>query len=183
MQDALDYINYFWSVISGVRGELPTINGDALYVMGAITVSALFIAFFIIDAMKKTPRTVEVPMEVGPMTREEYKRQTRSRKEAEKKAIADGITDLLLTLNTKGVLSDEGYRHWHLRFGTTLNISDLLPAKLTAEQLKLAIRRRTAGTFYTPVKLPDGHYYKPPKKELNQLEKIMLAHKLSTKAA
>ena len=105
------------------------------------------------------------------MSKESYVLSKRQRKLREHALIADGVAAMLLDLYTKGELTAERYQYWHLRFGTQLALKDLLPQKLSPQQLKEAMKKRIANGVYRPVSIPG-----PPVKKTrykNKLEEIL----------
>ena len=87
------------------------------------------------------------------------------------------IVEGLLNLQTKGELSDVGYRNWSLRLGNEFNLTDLMPGKITSKELKEVLKkRRNGGSYYgiyEPVNIPGP---KPGERKLNPLEEIFHRH-------
>lgn len=96
-------------------------------------------------------RSVKVPGEEQMNAKEKYKLSRRELKQKENNIIADEVENFLLKLYTDGKITEERYQHWHLRFGTQLGLKDLLPVKLTPDQIKIAARKRRSAGTYKPV--------------------------------
>lgn len=115
------------------------------------------------------------PGEVMVVNRGEYVLSKREIRQKESNLIADEVENFLLKLYTNGKLTSERYQHWHLRFGTQLALKDLLPVKITPEQLKQAMKARRDCAKYRPVPFPK-ETPKPKLKKLNALETALLKH-------
>lgn len=102
----------------------------------------------------------EGKMQRDKAAKKQYIIDDKVRRYIERLAIGEMVADGLLRLHTKGELSAEGYRNWHLRFGAEFNLPDLLPGKLSAAELKTNLKKRRNGGSYhgtmKQVKLP-GH--------------------------
>lgn len=92
----------------------------------------------------------KVPGE-GKMKKAEYILSRREAKQKENNVIADEVETFLLKLFSEGRITEERYRHWHMRFGTQLGLKDLLPVKLTPAQIKKAANARLNSDIYKPV--------------------------------
>lgn len=146
-------------------------NFDLIYLaVGAV----LFLALigFTLHKVKKIPDPGEDKM----TTKGEYVLSKRELRQKENNLIADEVEDFLLKLHNAGKLTSERYQYWHLRFGTQLALKDLLPVKLTPEQLKQAMKARRTVAKYRAVPFPKET---PKTKKLNALEAALTKH-LST---
>lgn len=109
------------------------------------------------------------------MKKEEYLTSKRQRRNKERSLIADGVGDLLLNLFAAGAITEDRYKYWHLRFGTQLALKDLLPQKLTPEDIKSAMKKRVGNGVYKPVpffKTTGEKKYKPK----NKIDAILHRH-------
>jgi hypothetical protein len=103
------------------------------------------------------------------MNKGEYILSRREQRQKDQNAIADALTDGLLTALTNGKISEEVYQKTHLRLGGAFGFKDMLPLKnLTPEQLKEAIKKRRGNKSYRPIPFP-----KETKKPANTLEAIL----------
>ena len=144
--------------------EFAYYNSDLVYATGAIAV-VVGSLWWIASRQSK----VQVPGEEKKMNKREYILSQRERRQQEQNALADALSDGLLTALTKGTISDEMYRKAHLRLGGSFGFKDLLPLKnLTPEQLKEAIKKRRGHKSYRPVPFP-----KETPKPKNTLEGIL----------
>lgn len=138
-------------------------NSDLVYVVGTATV---IIGGLFWLANRKPAKD---PGEGTKMTKEEYILSRRELRQQEQNKIADALADGLLTAFTKGEISEDCYRRVHLRLGTQFGFKDMLPVKLTTEQLKEAMKKRS-GKVYKPVPFPKET---PKKRFKNALEELL----------
>lgn len=129
----------------------------------AVGVTVLFIALVVYICYR-------FPGEEKKMTRGDYVLSKRMLKQLERTMIADAVAEMLLNLFSKGKLSAERYQYWHLRFGANVPLKELLPVKLTPEQLKLAMKRRVGNGVYKPVPFfKEGPKTKKPRNKLDAI--------------
>lgn len=115
-------------------------------VVGASLFVCLLVAYFTLPKAK--------PGETMK-AKEKYILSKRELRQKENNLIADEVEEFLLRLFKDDKITAERYRHWHLRFGNHLGLRDLLPGKLTPEQMKSAIQaRRKQAKTYRPVPFP-----------------------------
>lgn len=141
-------------------------NDAMIYLaVGAVLIVALL--GFTLHKAKKIPGE-----EKKMVTKGEYVLSKRELRQKENNIIADEVEDFLLRLHNDGKLTAERYQYWHLRFGTQLALKDLLPVKLTPEQLKQAMKARRTVAKYRPIPFPK----ETRTKKLNALELALSKH-------
>lgn len=138
------------------------------YVIVTIDVLAAVALTYVVWKLWPKKIIVAVPGE-GTMKRAEYLLSKREKKQQENNTMADAVEEMLLTLFTKGVITQERYEYWHARFGTQLNLKDLLPGKMTAAQVKQAAKTRLANGVYKPVPFPKEERKIRPKNIVDRL--------------
>jgi|SRR6185312_15965297 len=120
-------------------------NNEILLVVGGLLVIVTLVLGFTLHKGKK------VPGEGKMSKKDEYLLNKRQRRLKQKSWLADGVAALLLDGYVKGVLDEQEYELWHLRFGKRLALYDLLPKKLTTQQTKEAVKKRRSSDFYKKI--------------------------------
>lgn len=147
---------------------------DGLIWLAVGAVLILLLLGFTLHKGKKQPHPGE---DTKMVTKGEYVLSKREQRQRENNVIADEVESFLLKLFTDGKITEERYQYWHLRFGTQLALKDLLPVKLTPEQLKKAMTARRTVAKYKPIPFPKET---PKKKKQNALEVALQKHLIVT---
>jgi len=130
--------------VQGAAWAYFTSNNEMLPLVGVLVVVVLLIGYTLHKGKK-------VPGEDKMTKREEYLLNKRQRRLKQKAWLSDCVADMLLVGYTQGVLDEQEYELWHLRFGKRLALYDLLPKKLTPQQTKEAVKKRRSSDFYKKV--------------------------------
>lgn len=128
--------------------------------------SALFIGLVLFIPWMSRGRGKEM------VTRGDYVLSRRQRRLRQNEMMADGINELCLRLYAANELTEADYERWVERCGKRLGLRDLLPRKLTGDELKAAIRKRTMNGSFRPVRF-FRNKQKQEKKAKNKLEAIL----------
>lgn len=139
-----------------------------------VAVVVVVIAGWYLFATRKSQGEIEI---VKPLPkREQYRLNRKTAKARQRTLIADGIGDLLLDLYSRDELSDDDYKRWNLRFGAVVGLAELLPQKLTPQDLKIAVQKRRGSGFYKyrPLKKLEEVIARKP---VNPIEAILSKHK------
>lgn len=127
--------------------EFAYYNSDLVYATGAIAVvfgALWWIAFHL----------TKVPGEEKKMNRGEYILSRREKRQQDQNTIADYLSGGLLNAYTDGKIDEDTYKRVHIRLGTAFGFKDMLPQKLTPEQLKEAMKKRRGHKSYRVVPFP-----------------------------
>lgn len=111
---------------------------------------------------------VKVPGE-GAMKKAEYILSKREQRQQDRNTMADLVGDMLLTALAQDKLSNEKYRYWLVRFGTLLNLKDLLPGEMTPADIKKALKAKRSLHPYKPVPFVKEEKVKKPRNIIDKL--------------
>lgn len=143
--------------------DFAYVNSDLVYAVGILAVGVGALVWI----ANRQPKS---PGEGKKVNKGDYILSKRELKQQENNLIADEVENFLLKLYTDRKITEERYQHWHLRFGTQLGLKDLLPLKMTPEQMKVALaKKHRMPRTYRPVPFPKENKADKPKNALDAI--------------
>lgn len=154
-------------------------NADIITLIAAVALFCSVFCYVPIAILRSRKVPTSVMGEGMMITRAEWERQHRSKREQQRQDIVDMIEDGLLKLFAEGKLDSVSYVNWHARFAGAFAFEDLLPVKVRdLQELKdMLQKRRNGGTYYGLYKTVDIPGPKPGEQEVharNELHAILM---------